>query len=178
MSGTSRVYQIVSGVVMIICSWILFQNPDVGLETVAFILSISLFFTGIHYLYYYFSMARNMVGGRYVLFAAVFILDFAMFTAALSDFPRLYVVLYLLGYHAFTGLVNILRGLEAKRYRSADYRRNILAGSFDFLIALGCIIFIKRRRMLIFAYCLTLVWSAFIRIISAFRRTAVIHIGP
>ena len=178
MSGTSRIYNIVSGVVMIICSWILFRNPDVGLEIAAFILSISLFLTGIHYLYYYFSMARHMVGGRYVLFVAVFVLDFALFTAALSDFPRLYVVLYLLGYHAFTGLINIMRGLEAKRYKSPDYRRNILAGSFDFLIAFGCIVFIRRRQMLILGYCLTLAWSAIIRIISAFRRTAVIHIGP
>ena len=178
MSRTSRVFNIVSGVLMIICSWILFRNPDVGLEFAAMILSVSLFLSGIHYLYYYFSMARHMVGGRYVLFTAVFILDFGMFTAALSDFPRLYVVMYLLGYHAFTGLINILRGLEAKRYKSPDYRRNVLAGSFDFLIALGCIIFIRRREMLILGYCLTLAWSAVIRIISAFRRTAVIHIGP
>ena len=86
--------------------------------------------------------------------------------------------MYLLGYHAFTGLINILRGLEAKRYKSPDYSRNVLAGSFDFLIALGCIVFIRRRKMLILGYCLTLAWSAVIRIISAFRRTAVIHIGP
>ena len=32
MSRTSRVFNIVSGVLMIICSWILFRNPDVGLE--------------------------------------------------------------------------------------------------------------------------------------------------
>ena len=178
MSGTSRIYNIVSGVVMIICSWILFRNQDLGLEFAAMILGVSLLLTGIHYLYYYFSMARHMVGGRYVLFVAVFVLDFALFTAALSDFPRLYVVLYLLGYHAFTGLINIMRGLEAKRYKSPDYRRNILAGSFDFLIAFGCIVFIRRRQMLILGYCLTLAWSAIIRIISAFRRTAVIHIGP
>ena len=75
MSRTSRVFNIVSGVVMIICSWILFRNPDVGLEFAAMILGISLFLSGIHYLYYYFSMARHMVGGRYVLFTAVFILS-------------------------------------------------------------------------------------------------------
>ena len=71
MSRTSRVFNIVSGVVMIICSWILFRNPDVGLEFAAMILGISLFLSGIHYLYYYFSMARHMVGGISTLMAAI-----------------------------------------------------------------------------------------------------------
>ena len=60
MSRTSRVFNIVSGVVMIICSWILFRNPDVGLEFAAMILGISLFLSGIHYLYYYFSACLRL----------------------------------------------------------------------------------------------------------------------
>ncbi len=178
MTRTGRAFNLISGVFLLICSYALFTKPGKGLDMAASLLIAWLFIFAIRNFFYYFTMARFMVGGKTVLIAAVFSLDLAMFTSALYDYPRIYVVLYLMLYHAFSGLVNILRGLEAKKVRSPEWLPNVVHGSIDVAVVLSCIVFIKSTRILVYAYSATLAWSAIIRIISSFRRTAVLHIGP
>lgn len=178
MSRTRRVFNLAAGALMLLYSYLLFLNPGEGLQVAAGILSISMIVFGLSMFHYYFTMARHMVGGKVALLLGVFELDLGMFTIALSDSPRINVVLFLLGYHAFSGLVNLLRGLEARRYRAWEWKPNVVHGAVDFTIALGCIFFIRSTRILVYAYCVTLAWSAVMRIVSALRKTSVIYIGP
>ena len=83
---------------------------------------------------------------------------------------------YLLGFHAFAGLVNVLRALEAKRYKSSSWRINMAQGVASILTALICMIFYRNETLLVYCYCAGMIYSAALRIYSAFRRTAVVYI--
>lgn len=178
MSRSQHVYSFISGLVMLFLCVLLIEDPSSGLQIIAVLLSLTLLIRGLFIFIYYFAMARHMVGGKRILFMAVFLLDLGMFTINVLDLPRAYVVLYLLGYHAFSGIVNLMRGLEAKSYNSPEWRPNVVHGILDMLIAIVCLIFVRSISVLVFAYSITLGWSALLRIASVFRKTAVIYIGP
>ena len=166
------------GLFLLVCSVFLFMNPNDGIEAIAVLLCTLLLVNGLRLFIYYFLMARHMVGGKMILVTAVFLLDLGLFTFSLDTFPRLYVLLYLLGYHIFFGVINVLRGMEAKQYKSPVWKANVLQGAVEILLALICVLFVRSIRVLVYVYCLTLAWSACMRIISAFRQSAVIFIGP
>ena len=112
-----------------------------------------------------------------ILFQAVVVLDFALFTASLSDVPKVYILLYLVGVHAFTGVVETLRAMEAKRTVDGPWKMKLAHGIVNFALALACLVFIKHINTAVFIYSLGLIYSAVIRIVSAFRRTAFVVIG-
>ena len=178
MNRRQKFFQLCAGILMLTGSILLVRNPAVGLEFIAGILAFSLLVYGLRMFFYYFSMARHMVGGKRILIFSVFLLDLSLFASSLNGYPRAFVVMYLLGYHAFSGLVNLMRGLEARRFHSPEWRPNVFHGSFDLLLALACLVFIRSVRVLVTAYSVTLAWSALLRILSAFRRTEVTYIGP
>lgn len=79
------------------------------------ILGLFLLFTGIRYLIYYFKTGRFVVGGKMILYIGIISLDFGLFTLSLSSSPVVIVVVYLIAFYAFAGLVDILRAFEAKK---------------------------------------------------------------
>lgn len=178
MSRIRKIYNVVTGIVMLLLSLLLILDGENSIELIAGILVLSLLVRGIRLILYYFLSARHMIGGLWVLIAAIFLLELSMFTSTMDDYPRLYVILYLLCYHAFSGFVNLMRGLEARRYQSPEWKPNVIHGAFDFLIAMACLVFLRSSAMLAAAYGITLAWSALLRIASAFRRSEVIYIGP
>ena len=156
--------------------FILFPS-DKAYMIVVFILSLGLAIAGIKDIAFYFTMAKHMVGGKMILFQAVVVLDFALFTASLSDVPKVYILLYLVGVHAFTGVVETLRAMEAKRTVDGPWKMKLAHGIVNFALALACLVFIKHINTAVFIYSLGLIYSAVIRIVSAFRRTAFVVIG-
>lgn len=142
----------------------------------ALILSVSLLVSGIRYLWRYFSMARFMVGGKTILFLGIIVLDFAAFTFSLMDFPRIFIIGYLIVIHAFGGLVEILRALEAKGYNNPNWKWKFLHGLLDIGMMVLCVIFIQQGNVPIQLYGLGLIASAIGRIINVFRPTAIVYI--
>ena len=117
MSNFQRVQNIVIGLSMLISAAVLILFPEGGCVYIMLFLAASLILRGISELIYYFTMARYMVGGKLILFIGAVFFDFGFFTLTLSDESNLFVLAYLLGFHAFAGLVNVLRALEARRYK-------------------------------------------------------------
>ena len=150
--------------------------PEGGCLYIMLFLAASLILRGISELIYYFTMAKYMVGGKLILFIGAVFFDFGIFTLSLSDESKLFVLAYLLGFHAFAGLVNVLRALEAKRYKSTSWRINMAQGVASILTALICMIFYRNETLLVYCYCAGMIYSAALRIYSAFRRTAVVYI--
>lgn len=176
MSTGQRVTNVLSGLLMILLGvWMIF-SPKMTFSVVAAILSISLTVYGVRYLFFYFTMARHMVGGKLMLFVGIIVLDLGAFTATLVDTPRIYIILYLLGVHAFTGVIDILRALEAKSYGGSTWKLSVVNGAVEILIALTCAVFLKSDEVLICIYAAGLIYSALVRIASAFRRTAIVYI--
>ena len=176
MNVGQRIKNVLIGVFIIIGGIILMAFPDNGLIIVASILCLSLFIYGIRSLVYYFSMARHMVGGRIILYLGIIILDLGMFALMLTNIPRFYIVLYLLVIYAFSGVIDVLRSLEAKKYQAPSWKFFLASGLVNIVVAVLCIVFIKRGDMIVYFYGAGLIYSAVVRIISALRKTAIVYI--
>ena len=176
MSSGQRIKNILIGIAIILGALILIAFPEEGMIITAFILSLSLFIYGIKTLIYYVTMARHMVGGRIMLYLAVVVLDLGMFTMMLTNIPKIYIVLYLVVVYAFAGVVSILRALEAKRYQAPMWKLSLISGIINVVIAILCIIFMRSTNMIVYLYCVGLIYSAIVRIVTAFRKTAIVYI--
>lgn len=176
MSNGQRIKNILIGIAIILGALILIAFPEEGMIITASILSLSLFIYGIKTLIYYVTMARHMVGGRIMLYLAVVVLDLGMFTMMLTNIPKIYIVLYLVVVYAFAGVVSILRALEAKRYQAPMWKLSLISGIINVVIAILCIIFMRSTNMIVYLYCAGLIYSAIVRIVTAFRETAIVYI--
>ena len=125
---------------------------------------------------FYFRMARHMVGGKMILFKGVIILDFALYTSSLMDASKLFMLLYLIVIYAFSGVIEILRAMEAKSTVDGPWKMKFCHGVINILIALSCLFFIRQMQIALIIYCIGLIYSAVIWIISAFRKTTFILI--
>ena len=176
MNVVQRVKNVFVGVMIILGSIILMAFPGNGLMIVVSILCLSLFIYGIKSMIFYFTMSRHMVGGRIILYLGIIILDFGMFTLMLTNIPRFYIVLYLLVIYAFSGVIDILRSLEAKKYQAPNWKFILISGLINITIAILCIVFIGNSDVIVYFYSAGLIYYASVRIYTAFRKTAIVYI--
>lgn len=176
MSGGQRIKNVLIGILTILGAVILIVFPEEGILITASILSISLFVYGIKTLINYITLTRHMVGGRIMLYLAVVVLDLGMFTLMLTNIPKMYIALYLVVAYAFSGAIDILRALEAKKYQAPSWRFSLISGIINVVIAILCIVFIGSTNMIVYLYSAGLIYSAIVRIITAFRKTAIVYI--
>jgi len=177
MSKIQRLKNIVLGLIMILIGVVMIWFPEEGYVFVTLILSFSLILSGLRSLAYYLLMARHMVGGKSILVRGIILLDLGLFTLTLTDIPKIYVILYLLGCHIFAGMVDIMRAVEAKRYKARLWRYNLAYGIANLSVAVSCLACIRSTGMLVVIYCTGMIYSACVRIVSAFRRTAIVYIS-
>ena len=176
MSGGQRIKNVLIGILIILGAVILIAFPEEGIIITASILSLSLFVYGIKTLIYYITMTRHMVGGRIMLYLAVVVLDLGMFTMMLTNIPKMYIALYLVVVYAFSGAIDIMRALEARKYQAPSWRFSLISGIINVVIAILCIVFIGSTNMIVYLYSAGLIYSAIVRIITAFRKTAIVYI--
>ncbi len=164
------------GIVMLIGVGILLSDREDAFEFILWIYGFTMLFRGISRLIYYFTLSRYMVDGKLMLYIGVVFIDFGVLTLSLRDLPMIYIVFYILGIHAFSGLVDILRALESRRYGGNNWQLNFSYGLANILMAVLCLIMIHSSIVVLLVYCAGIVYSAIVKIITAFQRTAVIYI--
>ena len=128
MTSIQRIEKILVGLLMLACCALMVYEPDVGFYVVALILALMMLIYALRCFIFYFSMARHMVGGKSLLFRGIIVLDLAVFTISMVDDPKMYIILYLLGIHAFAGVTGVLRALEARRYGAPSWRWSMALG--------------------------------------------------
>ena len=136
MTTWQRIRTCFTGVVMILFALLLMlTDASDGYAIIAAVLGTSLVVRGTGTLIYYLTMARYMVGGRSVLFKALIYLDLGAFTLSIMDVPHIYVGMYLMGVHGLSGVIQILRGTEAKRLGAPGWKLSLTHGVVNVLIA-------------------------------------------
>lgn len=179
MTRTKRVFTVLKGLVMIAFAVMLvFVPTKYMLNIVLGTIGIGITLKGFSILWYYLSMARSMVGGKSVLFKAIIYLDIGALTATLVDSPGASVVLYLAAINGFSGAVSILRAREAKGVGSR-WKLTFAHGAVNILFAVAVIVLgfvLKMPEHAVYIYVISLLYSAVMTIISAFRRTAIVYI--
>ncbi len=171
MTRFQRIKSLIHGVGVMAAGVAMVLYPNDTYVFVILFLSLGLLISGIDRLIYYFTMARYMVGGRTILYRGIVFLDFALFTMSLSDVPKIYILMYLAMVHAFSGLVDILRAVEAKGYSAKNWRLKLFHGILNVCVAISCFVFLKNPKTAVLVYGVGLVYSGFLRLVSAFRKT-------
>ena len=178
MTLVQRIKSIVSALLMIASAVVMLLYPDGGFAFLALILSVSLTLYGLRTLLYYFSMARHMVGGKRILYQGVILFDLGIFTLTMVDNPKIYIILYLLGIHAFAGVIDILRAMEARRF-DGPWRMDMATGIVNVTIAILAVIcgfFLNNMQDIVYIYASGLLYSAVLKIVNALRKTSIIYI--
>ena len=178
MTKFQRLRRILFGILMIIVAGIMVEYADKAYIAILVFIGWGFLATGVGSMFYYFTMARFMVGGRRALYIGVILMDFGIITMSLSDVPGIYVLLYLAILHAFAGVIEILRARETRKNGSKHFKLKLSHGIIDVLLAVWCIIFIKNTKIAVFIYSFGLIYSGIMYVISGFRRTAMLQYIP
>ena len=136
MTNLQRLRSILAGLFMIIGGLLMINDPEDGYVVITFIMGVTLLIRGIQNIVYYFTFARHMGGGRTMRAIGIVLLDLGAFTLTLTDVPKIYVILYLLVLHLFTGVIDVMHALETKRQGSQHWRLNLAVGVANILVAI------------------------------------------
>lgn len=176
MTKLQRVKNVIYGLLLLASGVILLFMPEDAFVLLLLLLSMTLLISGLNTLVYYFTMARFMVDGKMLLYKGIIVFDFGVLTASLVDVPRQFVLVYLIGVHAFSGLVELLRAMEARRYGGKNWRLKMGHGFVNVITCIICIIFLNNTNTVVIVYALGILYSGVLTLVSAFRRTAFVYI--
>ncbi len=177
MNQFQRLKGVFAGILILIFAIVIMLVPEEGYDSVASVISILLLLYGFRLLWYYFSMARHMVGGKSTLYQAVIILDLALFTGSIASMNSFIILVYLLGVFAFSGMINVLRAFEARRV-GGSWKSKLFTGCIGVLFALLSLILgmiLGDRSILVYGFSISLIYAGMVRIINAFRKTAIAY---
>ena len=179
MNKFQRIKEIVFGVALIALAVLLAMIPEDSILVVAFIISLSLLIYGARLMWYYFSMARHMVGGKATLYQGIIVLDIALFSFSFTTISTHAVAVYLMLIFAISGGIDILRSVESKKNGVSSWKWRFVVGFVRIAAAIGLLIagaFFYSVKLLVIGFCADLVYLGIVRIVRALRRTAIIYI--
>ena len=179
MRHFQRIKDILSCVGMLAVALVMLIIPEDGYFIIITSLTLSLIAYGFRLLWYYFRMARHMVGGKITLYQAIIVLDLAMFSSSMVSMSSVTIVIYLLSIFAVSGFVDILRAGEAKRLNAPGWKLKLFGGIISVLFSLTLVIiglFFDNTEFLVYVYCISLVYRAALKLVSAFRKTTFVYI--
>lgn len=175
MNTFKKIFSILWALIVVVLVYLIIQEPTFGYLVILAVFSLGLLISGIKDMIFYFTMAKYMVGGKSILYRSIILINFALFALTALDIPHLYIMIYFLALCLFTGFISIMRAREMKKNESS-WRLKLTEGIIYILIAVMGAIFITSLEVTVYIYCVGLVYSAVMRIVSAFRRTAIVYI--
>ncbi|MBP5261892.1 MAG: hypothetical protein J6Z43_07195 [Clostridiales bacterium] len=177
MSKFKRVWYVISGLqVILFAFFIMLLDTNTAFVIITFIIGSLLILKGLQYLIFYLTMAHHMVGGKVMLLGGVILLDLGVFAASLVNEAKVIIIIYLISGHLLAGGIDIVRAVRSKK-EGFSWKSDMATGIGNLLVALSCIVFIGSPDILILVYCLGLMYSACVRIIRAFKKSAVVYIA-
>ncbi len=176
MGRARRMVYFISGCLMAAMCFVMVSDPRNGYRYVLLMLELTLILYGIRQLFYFFTMARFMTGGLLVFYKGLFFLDAGIFTFNLDDEPRIYAVIYLLAGLALSGLIDILQANWARRLKAGHWKYQMFYGIGKLAITGWSLFFLQSVRTLTYIFAAGLLHSAVSRIVTAFRRTAIVYV--
>lgn len=171
MTFFQRIKNVLIGLVFLAAAVLFLTVPlELAYPAVVAALALSMAVKGIRDVVYYFRLARHMVGGKMILIQGVIVLDFALFTATLTSLPQIIVLIYLVGLYAFSGVIKLLRAMEAKGTVDGPWKLNLVRGLINLAIAVFCLIFMKQPETAVIIFSAGLIYSALERFVDSIRK--------
>ena len=179
MTNMQRIKKLLLALLMFLCAVFMVAQPELGFWIVALIVSIGIIAYGLRKLIYYFTMARHMVGGDSTLYIGLIVTDLGVFILTTVDDPKLFIVVYMLAAHGFTGAMAVMRALEARRYGSPSWKWSLLDGLANLVVAVFAVVaglFLGSTTDLSYLFAGCMFYSACVQFVTALRKTAIVYI--
>ena len=163
MSRFQRVRSFILGILYLVISLLLLLLPKDSYGVITLIISFMLLF----------------YSGKIILCEAIIILDLGLFIYSLYDDKSLTILIFLLIIYAFSGFVDILRAFEEKKNGSHHWIRKLVIGLAMVIFALALVIIgliMKNTIILKYGFCLSVAYAGIRKIITAFKKTAIVYI--
>jgi uncharacterized membrane protein HdeD (DUF308 family) len=179
MTKGAKFWNIIVGAIALVMGAALFVYPKQGIVAIAVLASLSFTLKGLNTMLYYFTMAKNMVGGKRTLYRGMLFIDVGILTSAMVTGAATYIAMYLAGMHAFSGLVDILRSREAKKAGARDWYWTAINGAVNLIVAICVMIggvMLDSTEMVVYIYATGVISYGVQRIAAAFRKTAIVYI--
>ncbi len=175
MTRWQKIKSILIGLFMlaIAASLLTYREDAYGVIMVIFVMI--LIFSGLRMLVYYFAMAKNMTGGKMILYMGILLTDLGLFANSLVSVPNTYILLYLVAMLFLSGIIDILNALESKKIEG-HWKLRMLRGVGSIAAAAGCLFFRNSPSTVVIIYCLGLIYNGVIHIINGFRTNDIIAI--
>ncbi len=179
MTKAKRVLAFLQGSGLIVLSLLLFLAPEDGLGLVIVLIGIPLLARGVGAVFYYFRMARYMVGGKLVLYRGIIFLDLGILTLSISASQDIIILLGVAGANVFAGAIAMARSFEAKKIGS---RRWIPRGVYGLVMLASAVavnvtvLYQHQITIAVYVFAAGLVYTAMQRFSRAFRRSAIVYI--
>ena len=175
MRKLTRVKNLLIGIVMIVFALLLLIWPQFGTPMIMLVCGAALLVYGLYSLIFWFTMARNMVGGKWIFYRSILLLDLGAFMLAAYNGSERLIFLYLMVLLAATGAIDLVRALEFRK-EGAPWKLRAIIGAACIAILIAGLIYRKNPNTLVYIFCLGMLASAISRIASVFRKTAVVYI--
>lgn len=141
-------------------------------------IGIGMTLRGFNSLYYYLTMAKNMVGGKLVLYWGIIYLELGLLSSTLSGHPSIFAIVYIAILLGFSGVVSILRANESRK-AGGHWRLRLSYGAAEVLMTAAIIVsgaVYHETTAALYIYGAALIYSAALRMVSAFRRADIVYI--
>ncbi len=178
MNSLQRFKEILLGLLLIFYALVIMYDRDYPQLLIVSTICLYLIFDGIRKMVYYVKMARHMVGGKRILIRSILTLDLGLFTLMMTSMSDLTILIYLLSFFAFTGVISILRSIESKK-NGGHWKLKMIEGVMYIVYSVVLIVagmFTNQKELLVQSFSGTLLCFGVLRIYSAFRKTKIIYI--
>lgn len=179
MTNAQRIRNVISGLFIIIAGIAVMISGEKAAAFVSLFIGVFLLLKGIKNISFYVSMARHMVGGKTSLISGIILVDLGLFAMSLNRMSLVYLILYLLGTHAFKGIVDMMMAIESKKSGASSWKFNFFIGFGNLALAIIAAIYgfaMKSADVVMIIYGLGIVNVGFSRLVNAFRRTTIVYI--
>ncbi len=177
MNKTQKIRSLFAGILMILGGFTLLIFGEDSIPIIIFIYATIILISAIQSFFYYFTMAKYMVGGKKILGKAIILLDLAIFTSVVIRVPTGFIILYLIGIHLFESVIDIFNALEAKRLGASVWRLRLFSGIYNSVLFVFGIFSFRRPVITVTIYAIGIITSGIVKIVNCFRRTATVYIS-
>ena len=179
MTKTKRITTALKGLLILLFAAILILAPEEGPGEVTVIVGLGLALKGFGEIVYYFHMARFMVGGKYVLYRGIIILDVGLIATSMAAEKGVLIILCVAIINAATGIIAILRARETRGAGSPKWKYYVSYGVVSIILVVLVIlsmIFQSKPIIAVYVYAFHLAHVGFQKFSSALKKTAIVYI--
>ena len=175
MRKITRLKNLIIALIMFAIAIALFAEPQYGPLVIILLVGLALIAYGLVTLIFYITMASHMVGGKRIFYRSILILDLGVLLLAGYNGSEQLILLYLLGVLAVSGGIDIIRALEFRK-EGASWKRRLISGLVCIAMLIVGTILMDNPRTVVYIFCIRLLYLGVTRLISVFKKTAVIYI--